>query len=213
MKRFVLLNLMVVAVAWCAAAQNRFYIEDFEIAAGETRSVSFLLDNETEYTAFQCDVSLPQGFTATHFALTSRKSSNHTLSAIEQPDGCIRLLSYSILLKTYSGHSGPLVTMDLTVPDDFAGTAVIALRNMIFTTEGGVETQLADESCTVTAVSDKRPGDVNNDCHVTITDVTALIDFLLGDDTGINHANADVNNDGSISITDVTALIDMLLSN
>ena len=56
-------------------------------------------------------------------------------------------------------------------------------------------------------------GDVNGDGEVSIGDVTALIDILLGD-----HADAetllrcDVNGDGEASIGDVTALIDMLLS-
>lgn len=57
------------------------------------------------------------------------------------------------------------------------------------------------------------PGDVNDDGVVTIKDVTALIDYLLGgspDD--VNIANADVDGNGTISIKDVTALIDILLS-
>ena len=56
-------------------------------------------------------------------------------------------------------------------------------------------------------------GDVNNDGFVTISDVTALIDYLLsGDATGINLENADVNHDEGITIADVTALIDILLT-
>ena len=56
-------------------------------------------------------------------------------------------------------------------------------------------------------------GDVNQDGHVTIGDVTALIDYLLdGNDEGINLGNADMTRDGNVSIGDVTALIDYLLS-
>ena len=54
-------------------------------------------------------------------------------------------------------------------------------------------------------------GDVNGDGNVSITDVTALIDLLLGSESISNQA-ADCNQDGDISITDVTALIDFLLS-
>ena len=46
---------------------------------------------------------------------------------------------------------------------------------------------------------------------MSITDVTALIDLLLGSDSISNQA-ADCNQDGDIDITDVTALIDFLLS-
>ena len=56
-------------------------------------------------------------------------------------------------------------------------------------------------------------GDVNGDQNVTITDVTALINYLLsGDSTGINLQAADCDMDGNIKITDVTALINFLLS-
>ena len=54
-------------------------------------------------------------------------------------------------------------------------------------------------------------GDVNGDGNVTISDVTALIDLLLGGGT-INNPAADCNNDTNVTISDVTALIDYLLS-
>ena len=56
-------------------------------------------------------------------------------------------------------------------------------------------------------------GDVNEDGSVNITDVTALIDYLLSGSTeGINLDNTDCNQDESINIADVTTLIDYLLS-
>ena len=56
-------------------------------------------------------------------------------------------------------------------------------------------------------------GDVNNDSFVTIADVTALIDLLLGNTpTAEDLPAADMNGDGSITIADVTALIDYLLA-
>ena len=57
------------------------------------------------------------------------------------------------------------------------------------------------------------PGDVNDDGSISISDVTALIDYLLCAETlVINLSNADLNNDQAISIADVTRLIDILLS-
>lgn len=55
-------------------------------------------------------------------------------------------------------------------------------------------------------------GDVNGDSVVSISDVTALIDFLLiGDESLINMTAADCNKSGDVSISDVTALIGFLL--
>ena len=55
-------------------------------------------------------------------------------------------------------------------------------------------------------------GDVNHDGSVTIKDVTALIDYLLGSGD-VCMICADVNADGEVTIKDVTDLIDMLLGN
>ena len=56
-------------------------------------------------------------------------------------------------------------------------------------------------------------GDVNMDGLVNITDVTALINFLLsGSTSGIDVDAADVNGDTNINISDVTALINLLLN-
>ena len=54
-------------------------------------------------------------------------------------------------------------------------------------------------------------GDVNDDGHVDIGDITALIDYILGVDVKINKFNADVLSNESLDIGDVTALIDMVL--
>ena len=54
-----------------------------------------------------------------------------------------------------------------------------------------------------------KPGDVNGDGEVNISDVTALIDLMLSGETGTEMA--DVNNDGEVNISDVTSIIDMLL--
>lgn len=58
-------------------------------------------------------------------------------------------------------------------------------------------------------------GDVNKDGEITIADVTALVNIILGKDNGpeplYNQEAADVNGDGGITIADVTALVNMIL--
>jgi hypothetical protein len=57
------------------------------------------------------------------------------------------------------------------------------------------------------------PGDVNHDGKRNITDVTLLINVLLGSGgDGLCTVCADVNGDAKLSIEDVTALIGILLS-
>ena len=56
-------------------------------------------------------------------------------------------------------------------------------------------------------------GDVDGDGHISINDVTELINYLLSDDaTGIHLDAADCDLNGNVSISDVTKLINFLLS-
>ena len=58
-------------------------------------------------------------------------------------------------------------------------------------------------------------GDVNGDGSVTIADVTALVNIILGKDNTepykYDHKAADVNGDEGITIADVTALVNIIL--
>lgn len=166
MKKTVLFVAMAI-VALCAAATDRFYIEDFSISAGETRTVSIMLDNETEYTAFQTDLYLPAGLTVEQedgdyiFDLTDRKGRDHNIASQVQADGAIRIMSYSPTIKTYSGNSGALVTFNVTATGEFGGSATIELKNTLFTTKNGVEVSLNDETSNVTIILKDLTGEIN----------------------------------------------------
>ena len=55
-------------------------------------------------------------------------------------------------------------------------------------------------------------GDVNNDSKANVTDVTLLVNHILGNDgEGFIIGIADINDDGLITVTDVTALVNIIL--
>lgn len=89
---------------------------------------------------------------------------------------------------------------------------VVGIKEGITTITVGSADGTADPAtCLVTVYTEI--GDLNVDGFVTISDVTALIDYLLGGEVSpFNSGNADVNSDQTISIRDVTVLIDLLLS-
>ncbi len=54
-------------------------------------------------------------------------------------------------------------------------------------------------------------GDVDDDGKIAISDVSALVDFILDSSIEICAVNADVDGDGAIGISDVSSLIDKIL--
>ena len=94
--------------------------EDFNIAAGETRTVTIALDNSIDYTAFQLDMMLPDGLTASNFRLTDRAAS-HVLDANTMADGSMRVMCYSAELATIDGSEGALLTFDVTAVGNVEG--------------------------------------------------------------------------------------------
>lgn len=80
---------------------------------------------------------------------------------------------------------------------------------------------LGEESNVVLSVPAPTPtpattllGDVNKDGSVTIADVTALVNIILGkatDDDNYDLAAANVNEDETVSVADVTALVNIIL--
>ena len=75
-------------------------------------TVSINLDNAQEYTALQMDLTLPEGMTASDFALTNR-ASGLNLSVKDKGNGKIRVLGYALDLKTIKDHDGAVMTFNV----------------------------------------------------------------------------------------------------
>ena len=126
---------------------------------------------------------------------------NHTitLTAICSPiDAVLAVSSSNLAVAIPRIVNGSIMVVGVT-----EGTATITVNT--------VDGDGNPDTCEVTVYTD--PGDVNSDGYVNISDVTALIDYLLnGNPLGINLTGANCNYDSNINISDVTTLIDFLLT-
>ena len=99
---------------------------------------------------------------------------------------------------------------------DWGGNLVCSGSNIgIYSmpTDDNQSTTPARSALTVTKGASYIPGDINCDGLVNVTDITALISYLLGGQPQpFNHAAADVTGDGDINVTDATVLINFLLN-
>jgi len=224
MKKLLITGFLLAATTICAIANERLYIEAFDIDAGETKTVSMLLENEETYTAFQTDLYLPDGITLDldydEYIIdpTSRLSNDFVIVSNMIDDNVIRILVYSMNVSTFSGTSGAIVTLQLTADNNFKGTATVELKNTLLVKADGSEYSLPAETCTVNGSTSSEEvhnsGDVNHDESINITDVTTLIDRVLAGAKidGCCEQCADVNGDNDINISDVTSLIDLVLA-
>jgi hypothetical protein len=74
--------------------------------------VTLNLDNEVDLTAWQMNVTLPEGMRLAGANLSSR-ASHHSLAVNELGDGNLKLLGSSTLNDLVSGHEGALLTLVL----------------------------------------------------------------------------------------------------
>lgn len=216
MKHCIISFTLVLFVALTSTGRDRLYIENFNIAAGETLQVPVLLLNDTAYCGLQTDLFLPDGLSLDMeydeyiIDLTSRKDNSHTVASRLLDNGAIRIYVSSLSARAFSGNSGAIMTLSITADSDFSGETAIELKNSVCAEAIGTRHVLDDEVCLVNHNSIL--GDIDGDNNVTIADVTTLIDYLLSGDGSILSGDGDVDQDGKITIADVTTLIDYLLS-
>ena len=217
MKKVVIV-LMAAVMAMTAAAVNRLYLPDFTICPGETMQVALILENDSTFTAFQTDLILPEGLTVIQeddeflFDLSGRKARDHTIISKQRDDGAIRMVSFSIGVKPYSGSDGALVIINLKADEDFTPPATVRLKNSICATLAGKDIFLAGEDSNVFQLEELLPGDVNGDGNVNVADVAFTIDYLLNGCTSSFHTqNADLNHNGTVDVGDISRIIDLLL--
>lgn len=205
-------------MAISAIANDKLYINDFEIVAGDSKTIALILDNDTAYSAFQTDIYLSDGLEIEQedgeYIIDlnpERVAKSHVVSSFKREDGSIRIFVTSQSLATFKGNGGVIASILIRATDSFPGSGTVSLKNSIAAEADATRHILADSMATA-GEQTSLIGDVNGDGKLSIDDAVSLIDYLLsGNGTSFSIANADVNDDGSISIDDVVSLIDNLL--
>ena len=169
-KFWLLVRVTIIAVLFgmvtSANAEDRFYISDFFIKAGETKQLAIQFESDKvsvsdplqlEYVAFQFDVYLPEGLTAVQkngkydFAFNEDRYDNHTFSSSLQADGAIRVAVASLTNGYFRGKSGDFVYFSVTAAEDFVGDHEITMKVVNFSDIKGHMTTLPDATTKVTA--------------------------------------------------------------
>ena len=116
---------------------DRMSGEGITLSAGETRTVSINLDNALDYSAFQLDLRLPEGLSATNFRLTERAAS-HALEVNTLRNGSIRALCYTPAIEAIDGNSGAVLMFDVTATGTVTGDITVDDIELVTTACQGV---------------------------------------------------------------------------
>ena len=200
---------------------NVLNVQDTEVFKGSTFTFPVSMTNENSISAFQCDVYLSDGLVLNLndedeydvILNADRKTSSHSATASLQPDGAIRVIAYSSSNKLFRGNSGELFTLNLTALEGYAEDQTIEIRNIRLSTADEHEYLSAPISAAVT-VKSYTPADANGDGQITIVDVVAVVNALMGATTGnFVFDAADMDQNGQITIVDVVAVVNALMGN
>jgi hypothetical protein len=216
---FLMLSLML-AGSICADELN---VADFTIQPGENKAVSVELINPNHaYNALQFQLTLPSGLSIAKtngdkwdVAPNSERLGGFSLEVSEVGEGVYQFLIYVFGQDTFiAGNSGELFTMTLTA----AANAATGLKQGLFSeqlsagddVEDGYEP--ADKAFNITVGG--LLGDANGDQEVTISDVVAVVSYILNNQPGnFNFNAANVDGIGDITIEDAIGIVNIILGN
>lgn len=129
---------------------NRFYIPDFSISIGETKEISLVLANETQFTAFQTDIYLPEGLEIVDNSwVGTERCTRHTVSGKIFEDGRVRLTCFSSSNTLFTGDDGALVSLQITATQTASETCRIEMKNQRFSTKNSKEYSIENSSTVV----------------------------------------------------------------
>lgn len=117
------------------------YINDFTITAGETKEIEICMSNSAYYTAFQCDIYLPDGLNFYEedgeyiVDLSDRKSRSHTIATNLQDDGSLRVVAFSSKNANFSGNDGALMILPVVADETIGNNLEISVKNNLFVSD------------------------------------------------------------------------------
>ena len=179
--------LAVGCIAAFAQGNNKLYIEDFDIAPGQTKTLDIILENEDPVSSLQFDITFPTGLSYVEGSLekvTSRITrTSHSILAVKQEESVYRMgilsTSSEMANSAVKLNEGALLRIKVKADIDYKGSS-IKITNIIGS-NGTVSpsVRLNMDACEVNA--NVRVGDLKNEqTDVVVRPLEfATVDFAL----------------------------------
>lgn len=205
-----LIGLLFMLPSMAAVADNVVTTSVQTVADGTEWTLGVNLESTDAFVTFQMDIVLPSGITADDATLTpSTRLANHELRMQALGDGRVRVIAYALNNAPIAAGSGELFRLNLQAAEPISGAdAEVVLRNNLFTRTPGLEEVTLPAATAYLPASASLMGDLNSDGHVTVLDVTIMVNLILNDEY---DERGDFNGNGALTVYDLTRLIQAVL--
>lgn len=200
-----------------APVNDTIVLKDTTTLKNKTIMYPVYLNNEDPVSSFQFDVYLPDGMDiATNskgkydIQFAGRQEDTHSITSNKVSTGAIRVIAFSIANDNFSGKSGALVNIPITIGDVAKGDYNISIRNIVLA-DASEKEYYCQDATGVIHVNDVIMGDANSDGKVSLADVNSTVNYIAEKPSeNFYFAAADMNNNGIINVSDVNAIVNVL---
>lgn len=200
-----------------------------DIKAGASKgTITISLDNETPYTAFQMEITLPAGLTIekqtddySAMSIVTERNNAHQVLYNQLESGVIKVAAFSFDGTTgneaFTGKSGDLLVIEVNVASGYQ-PADVDIKEIKFVklSDNAQENLTAVTEFDVVNEQGALLGDVDGNGKVDTNDAILVIKYFLGmdlDGANFNVDVANVNGDVRIDTNDAVAIINIFLNN
>lgn len=198
-------------------APNYLSFSAADIYQGDPLAVEVALSNYDAINGIQFDVEYPSNyFEPIDELTTTARAAGLSVSQRIVSEGVARYFFYSLTDAIIEPGDGKVLTMKFAPKGEAPiGNYQLKVTNIKLGTPDMVDKYAGGDLTCSFKVKQLLMGDINNDGSISIADVTALVNILLGNDDAepykYNHKAANVNGDEDINSEDVTALVSIIL--
>ena len=200
-----------------APVNDTIVLKDTTTLKNKTIMYPVYLNNEDPVCSFQFDVYLPDGIDIAKnskdkydIQFAGRQEDTHSITSNKVSTGAIRVIAFSIANDNFSGKSGALVNIPITIGDVAKGDYNISIRNIVLA-DASEKEYYCQDATGVIHVNDVIMGDANSDGKVSLADVNSTVNYIAEKPSeNFYFAAADMNNNGIINVSDVNAIVNVL---
>lgn len=212
----------IVVITDISDMDNAFYMDEKSVVPGNRYVLPIKLKNNQLVMGYQFDLELPEGVSfalddnGRVIATMSDRGSTFSISKNKRSDRVCRFVVMDASNNVLTGEDGVVMNVTVDVADNIeVGVYGVVFKNGELTTkeDNAISSILLRDVTAPMNVVAALMGDVNNDGRVSVTDVVAIVGYILGNKfTNFVKAAADLNGDGSITVVDVVSVINLILN-